>query len=100
MIGTTGGVTIGDRTLVGFRTFIVSDNHTVPPRPARIFDAGHTPRPVVIERDVWIGANCTILPGVTIGEGAVVAAGSVVTKSVSAFTVVGGVPARVIRERE
>ena len=56
--------------------------------------------PIVIGDRVWIGMNATVLGGVTIGEGAVVAAGSVVTKDVPPFTVVGGVPARPIKDRE
>ena len=50
--------------------------------------------------DVWIGANCIITAGVTIGEGAVVAAGSVVTKDVKSYAIVGGIPAKIIRMRE
>ena len=55
---------------------------------------------MTIGPDVWVGARCVILPGVTIGEGAVIAAGSVVTKDVPAGAVVGGVPARIIKTRE
>lgn len=55
------------------------------------------PAPIHIGRNVWIGANATVLPGVTIGDHAVIAAGAVVTKDVPANTVVGGVPAKVIR---
>jgi acetyltransferase-like isoleucine patch superfamily enzyme len=99
LVQSSGGVTIGDRALIGYRTFITSGNHVIPPKPGRIFDAGAICKPVVIENDVWIGAYCVILPGVTIGEGAVIAAGSVVTRSVEPFTVVGGCPAKVIRTR-
>ena len=56
------------------------------------------PRPVVIEEDVWIGAKASILPGVTIGRGAIVGVAAVVTKSVPAYTVVGGVPARELKK--
>jgi len=94
-----GGVTIGDRTLIGYRTQILSSNHIVPPRPQRIFSSGHESQPVIIGKDVWIGANCIILPGVIIGEGAVVAAGSVVTRSIEPWHIVAGVPARTLRER-
>lgn len=100
LVTTGGGVKIGDRVLIGYRTQILSRNHAVPPLPARIFDAGHESAPVTIASDVWIGANCVILPGVTIGEGAVVAAGSVVTKDVEAGDIVAGIPARKIKSRE
>jgi acetyltransferase-like isoleucine patch superfamily enzyme len=99
LVTTDGGVTIGHRTLIGYRTQILSGNHTVPPKPQRIFDSGHTKAPVKIGDDVWIGANTIILPGVEIGEGAVIAAGSVVTKNVPAFSYAAGIPARVIKER-
>lgn len=99
LITTDGGVSIGDRTLVGYGTKILSSNHNVPKLPNRIFDSGHTKAPVVIENDVWLGANCIILPGVTIGEGAIIAAGSVVTKNVPANVFVGGIPAKIIKER-
>ncbi|GGG54980.1 hypothetical protein GCM10011414_26050 [Croceivirga lutea] len=99
LITTRGGVSIGDRTLVGYDTKIFSGNHVIPPKPQRIFDSGHVGKKVTIENDVWIGANCVILPGVTVGEGAVVAAGSVVTKDVAPFAIVGGNPAKLIKER-
>ncbi len=100
LITTSGGIEIGDRTLIGYNTHIFSSNHNIPPVPQRIVDAGHSNKKVIIQNDVWIGAGCIILPGVTIGEGAVVAAGSVVTKDVKPFTLVGGVPAVLIKERE
>lgn len=99
IITTGGGVEIGDRTLVGYRTLISSANHTIPDNKGKIFYAGHTPKKVIIENDVWIGGNCVITAGVRVGEGAVIAAGSVVTKDVEAFTIVGGVPAKLIKER-
>lgn len=88
-----GGVTIGDDCLIGHNTVLATLNHDLD--PARRADMH--PAPIVIERNVWIGANVTILPGVTIGEDAVVAAASVVTKDVPARTVVVGSPARVVR---
>jgi maltose O-acetyltransferase len=99
LVTTEGGVKIGDRVLVGYRTQILSANHKIPDRSQRIFNAGHAPRAVRIDNDAWIGANCIILPGVTIGEGAVIGAGSVVTKAIPAFSIAVGNPARVIRNR-
>lgn len=100
LITTDGGVIIGDRTLVGYGTQILSRNHRIPPLPERIFTSGHEGIPVVIGSDVWIGAGCIILPGVRIGDHAVVAAGSVVTKDVPPGAIAGGVPAKVIKMRE
>ncbi|ARJ39568.1 acyl transferase [Sporosarcina ureae] len=98
-ITTGGSVEIGDRVLIGYGTKILSSNHSIPINKGQVFYSGHTHSAVIIEKDVWIGANCIILPGVYIGEGAIIAAGSVVTKSVSSFTIVGGVPAKIIKER-
>lgn len=97
---TSGGLEIGDRVLIGFGSMIITSNHRVPKAPAQIFHAGNDKKKVVIEKDAWIGGNCTILPGVTIGEGAVVAAGAVVSKDVAPFSIVGGVPAKEIRKRD
>jgi acetyltransferase-like isoleucine patch superfamily enzyme len=99
LITTKGGVFIGDRTLVGYGTKIISSNHKIPLQKQKIFESTHISKKVVIENDVWIGANCIILPGVVIGEGAVIAAGSIVTKNVKKYTVVGGVPANLIKNR-
>jgi putative colanic acid biosynthesis acetyltransferase WcaF len=99
IITTGGGVEIGDRVLVGYGTLISSANHVIPPYPEQIFYAGHKSEKVIIEEDVWIGGNCVITAGVRIGEGSVVAAGSVVTKDVAPFTIVGGVPAKIIKQR-
>lgn len=99
LITTSGGVTIGNRVLVGYRTQILSTNHVIPVGKEHIFNAGHEKKTIIIEKDVWIGANCIILAGVTIGEGSVLAAGSVVTKNVPAFSIYGGVPAKLLKER-
>lgn len=99
LLTTDGGISIGDRSLIGYRTQILSSNHNVPNKPDRIFNAGHSKSPIAIGKDCWIGANCIILPGVTIGEGSIIAAGSVVTKDIPAFTYAAGIPARVIKER-
>ena len=100
VITAAGGVKIGDRTLIGYRTQIISSNHVVPPERGRIFDGGHIAKPIIIANDVWIGANCIILPGVSIGEGAVIAAGAVVTKDIPSFCYAGGVPAHILKMRE
>lgn len=100
LITTGGNVKIGSRTLVGYNTQIFSANHIIPTQRGRIFGSGHILKPVEIGQDVWIGAGSIILPGVTIGEGAVVAGGSVVTKDVLPFTIVGGNPAKLIKERK
>lgn len=99
LITTSGGVFIGDRTLVGYRTQIISGNHIIPDYKARIFNSGHEYKSVHISEDVWIGANCIIMPGVTIGVGAVIAGGSVVTKDVPNYSIVAGVPAKIIKDR-
>ncbi|WP_114552743.1 MULTISPECIES: sugar O-acetyltransferase [Arsenicicoccus] len=88
-----GGITIGDGTLIGHGSTIVTLNHAVD--PARRADM--TPAPVTIGRRVWLGASVTVVPGVTIGDGAIVGAGAVVTRDVPANTIVAGVPARPIR---
>lgn len=89
-----GGITIGDGSLIGHNVVLATINHDLSPLNNR---ENHY-APIVIEDHVWIGSNVTILPGVTIGRWAVVAAGAVVTKDVEAFTVVGGVPAKEIRK--
>ena len=99
LVTTDGGVVIGDRVLIGYRTQILSSNHVIPKLPMRIFEAGHNKKMVIIEDDVWIAANCIVVPGVTIGKGSVVAAGSVVTQDVPPNAIVGGNPAKIIRMR-
>lgn len=86
-----GGIYFGDRVQVGPHVTIVTDNHDLKNRSILRC------KPVHIGSDVWIGANVTILPGVTVGENAVIAAGAVVTRNVPANAIVGGNPARVIR---
>lgn len=94
-----GGIEIGDRVLIGFNTIIISVNHKIPKSTSPIFSAGYENKKIIINEDVWIGCNCTILPGVCIGQGAVVAAGSVVTKNISPYSIVGGVPAKELKSR-
>lgn len=88
-----GGVTIGDGCQIGHNVVFATLNHSLEPQMRKFT----VPAPIVLGRNVWVGSNSTILPGVTIGDNAVVAAGAVVTKDVAPDTVVGGVPARLIR---
>ena len=94
-----GGVEIGESTLVSMHCTILSSNHAIPPMGTLIRDVADELLPTKIGRDVWIGANAVILGGVTIGDGAVVAAGAVVSKDVEAGAIVAGVPARLVRRR-
>lgn len=91
-----GGVVIGDDCLIGHNVVIATLNHDV--APGRRADM--IPDPVAIGSNVWIGSNATILPGVSIGDDAVVAAASVVTRDVPAGAIVVGSPARVVRSVE
>lgn len=99
LITTGGGVYIGDRTLIGYRTQILSANHRIPDNGGKIFGSGHELAPVSIGSDCWVGAGCMVLPGTTIGEGTVVGAGSVVANDLPPYSIAVGSPARVIRTR-
>ena len=90
-----GNVRIGNRVMIASHVAITSLTHD---HSGPLMYATGIMRPVVIEDDVWIGTHAVILPGVTIGQGAVVGAGSVVTRDVPANAVVGGVPARIIQQ--
>lgn len=98
-INASGGVEIGNNVLIGPKTVIHSANHRYEDPHVPIRFQGHIHKKVVIEDDVWIGGGVIILPGVRIGRGSIVGAGSVVTKDVAPYTVVVGVPARRIKER-
>lgn len=91
-------VTIGDHVMIGPNTMISAVGHPLSPKKRRNYAA--FAKPVTIGNDVWIGGNCTILPGVKIGNNVVVAAGAVITKDVPDNSLVGGVPAKVIRTLE
>lgn len=91
-----GGITIGDGALIGHNVVLATINHNFDPTHR----GDNLPAPITIGKRVWIGANAAVLPGVKIGDGAVVAAGAVVTKDVPPCTIVGGVPARIIRKIE
>ena len=86
-----GGITIDDDVMVAANAQLISNNHDLYDHQVL------TCKPVHLKRNCWIGAGATLLPGVTVGENAVVAAGAVVTKNVEPNTVVGGNPAKIIR---
>lgn len=89
-----GGITIEDDVMIGPRVNIISENHPVEISERKTL----VPAEVVIKRNAWIGAAATIMPGVTIGENSVVAAGALVNKDVAPNTVVAGVPAKQVKE--
>lgn len=99
IVNGTGGVDIGEDTLIGPGVRIISYQHRYA-RGATIHSQPAIALPIRIGRDVWLGANAIILAGVTVGDGAVVAAGAVVRKDVPAYAVVAGVPATVKKYRE
>lgn len=88
-----GSITIGDGSLIGHNVVLVTINHDLNPKENR---KNHY-APIKIGSHVWIGSNATVLPGVTVGDWAVIAAGAVVTKDVPARIVVGGVPAKILK---
>lgn len=91
-----GGITIEDDVLIGPKVNLVTENHPVDPAQRKMLDL----KAIVVKRNAWIGAGATILPGVTIGENAIVAAGALVNKDVAANTIVAGVPAKPVKSIE
>jgi acetyltransferase-like isoleucine patch superfamily enzyme len=91
-----GGITIEDNVLIAPKVSLLSEGHPL----STVERQSLVPGPIHIKKNAWIGAGATILPGVTIGENAVVAAGAVVSKDVPANTIVGGVPAKAIKTIE
>jgi acetyltransferase-like isoleucine patch superfamily enzyme len=99
MAAPNGGITIEDDVLIGAGVHIYVSNHRFDDAEIPIIDQGHyQPAAVLLKRGCWIGANAVILPGVTIGQNAIVGAGSVVTRSVPDKVVAAGCPARIIRQ--
>lgn len=88
-----GGITIEENVLIGPQVKLVTENHPLDPATRK----GLITKPILIKRNAWLGAGVTILPGVTVGENAVVAAGAVVSKDVPDNTVVGGIPAKFLK---
>nr|WP_228464562.1 DapH/DapD/GlmU-related protein [Chryseobacterium antibioticum] len=88
-----GGITIEDDVLIGPKVNLITENHPLDPKDRRALIT----KPILVKKGAWIGAGATILPGITIGKNAVVAAGAVVSEDVPDDTVVGGVPAKIIK---
>ncbi len=97
-ISVHGELTIGDYSIFGEGVSIHDENHIVTAGSDPIGDRGYVIKPITIGNNVWVGAKATILPGVHIGDNAVIGANAVVTRDVPAYTIVGGVPARVLCE--
>lgn len=95
-----GEIKVGNYVMFGQNCLIITPNHGYQNPDAPImFQPMTENKPIIIEDDVWLAANVTVLSGVTIGQGAVVAAGAVVTKDVEPYSIVGGVPAKLIKYR-
>lgn len=88
-----GGIIIEDNVLIAPKVSLLSESHPVSPEHRHSL----VPQPIHIKKNAWIGANATILPGVTVGENSIVAAGAVVSKNVPDNTIIGGVPAKFIK---
>ncbi|SHM18384.1 DapH/DapD/GlmU-related protein [Chitinophaga sp. CF418] len=89
-----GGISLEDHVLIGPKVNLITENHPLDPANRR----GMLCKPILIKRNAWIGAGATILPGVTVGENAVVAAGAVVSRDIPDNTVVAGIPAKIIKQ--
>jgi acetyltransferase-like isoleucine patch superfamily enzyme len=98
-IGCSGKITIGNNVMLGPRVSIYAENHVFDNVELTIKEQGVTKQFVIIEDDCWIASNAVILSGVTIGQGSVIAAGAVVTESIEPYSIVGGVPAKLIKKR-
>ncbi len=98
-IDALGGVWIGDNTRIAHNCSIISAQHKFDAPGQTIVDSGYTCAAITIKSDVWLATGVVVLQGVTIGEGAIVSANSVVTKDVESYTIVAGIPAKFIKKR-
>lgn len=98
-LGGSGGLTIGNDTIIGQYFSCHPENHIFESKDLPIRNQGTARAPIDIGNNCWIGAKVTILAGVTIGDNSIIAAGAVVNKSMPPNSIIGGVPARLIRER-
>jgi len=99
-INGVGEVEIGDYVLLGSNVTISSGVHPIDGQYPPIITRQSIPKKIIIEDDVWIGSNAVIMPGVTVARGTVIGANSVVTKDTMPYTIMAGVPARVINKRD
>lgn len=95
-----GGLHMGEGVRIAAHCVMIPANHNIDDPDIPVRKSGLTKKGIRIGNDVWIGARCVILDGVTIGEGAVIAAGAVVNRDVEPFMIVGGVPAKPIKSRK
>lgn len=95
----TGNVKIGSGVRIGAQSLIISTAHRFASREVPIHKQGISSGDITIGSDIWIGSHVSILAGMTIGDGAIIAAGAVVTRDVAPWSIVGGVPARLIKKR-
>lgn len=98
-LGVYKPITVGDYTIIGAYSYIISANHCFAQRNIPIVQQGFSGAPVTIEDDVWVGTHVVVLPGVTIGKGAIIAAGSIVNKDVPPYEIWGGSPAKFLKAR-
>lgn len=99
-VGCSGYVVIGDRVLMGPRVNLLAENHVFDAVDMPIKEQGVVREPIRIEDGCWLGAGCSVLAGVTVGHDSIVATGAVVTADVPPYSIVGGVPARILRRRD
>lgn len=97
--GGNEGVFIGDNVMIAPNCVIVAFNHSYDGVNVPMLKQGVVEKTIIIENDVWIAANCTVTAGVKIGKGSIVAANSCVSKNVPPYSIVGGVPAKIIKKR-
>lgn len=94
-----GVISIGNHVMIASNCSIIASNHVIASKEVVMKAQGEVSKGIVIEDDVWIGANVIILDGVKIGKGAVIAAGAVINRNVEPYTIVGGVPGKIIKRR-
>lgn len=98
-IGCSGHIEIGNNVMMGPRVNLLAENHNFDRTDIPMKEQGVTRGAIIIEDDCWLGANCSVLSNVRIGRGSIIATGAVVTKDVPPYSIVAGVPAKVIKSR-